>query len=42
MKAINREIGRYNSQGRNIQELPDVYIFSKAGKLRLIKKIKGV
>ncbi len=41
MNAINREIGNYKSQGKSIDELPDVYIFDLNGNLRLIKKIKG-
>lgn len=40
IKAVNREIGRYKSQGRNINELPDVYLYDKEGRLKLIKKLK--
>ncbi|MEG1839615.1 MAG: hypothetical protein RR220_10070, partial [Bacteroidaceae bacterium] len=40
LSAINREIGKYKSQNRDLSELPDVYIIDKAGKLVLIKQLK--
>ncbi len=41
IKAVDREIGRYKSRGRNVEELPDVYVFDNEGQLKLLKKIKG-
>lgn len=39
--AINREIGKYKSMGRPIMELPNVYVMTGNGILKLIQKVKG-
>lgn len=41
LSAIQREIGKYKSMNRPVDELPDVYSITKDGVLKLILKVKG-
>lgn len=41
LSAIQREIGKYKSMGRDVNELPDIYTLNKNGILKLILKVKG-
>lgn len=40
LRAIDREVGRYEEEGRKISELPDVYKMTSDNKLVLVRKMK--